>query len=87
MRYFGEPTDAPVYEGIQPSVTPVGKQCWLCLNVVEEGERGFLLPHSGEFDPDQQTLVAGVPHSVAHRDCLIESIAPGALEASQAASS
>ena len=45
MRWFGEDWGAPVCEDGEHAPTPVGAKCGSCGELIEEGDRGFLLPH------------------------------------------
>lgn len=63
--WFGPSWDAPVNEG--PHVaTPVGQLCLWCVEAIEEGDAGVLMPALG--DNGEVTLEA------EHRDCFLRSV-------------
>lgn len=72
MRFFGRAESATLI----PSPVPVGKLCAArCGHVVGEQDVGYLVPHAGEFDPSEMTLVAGEQHAVYHAACLFDVLA------------
>lgn len=69
MRFFGQADSAT----LAPHPVPVGKLCAArCGHDIAEGDVGYLLPHTGEFDAGAMTLVAGEPHAVFHMACLLD---------------
>lgn len=64
VRYFGEPLDAPVYEGAEQAPTPVGVLCVHCHVPFEESDQGFLIPYLGVSDPD-------LWEQPWHKDCFL----------------
>ena len=65
MRWFGEHWGAPVCDDSEHVPTPVGRRCGSCDKLIEEGDRGFLIPAI------DRGLVVREPW---HFDCLMESV-------------
>lgn len=72
MRYFGDPTDAPVYEGIDRAATPVGRSCLYCQNPIADDDQGFLIPNLTSLECGGGTHTIG--ESPWHRRCLLENV-------------
>lgn len=63
MRYFGEPSDAPIYRNIEQGPTPVRRKCCSCKNPIRIRDRGFLIPYAGGETPGEE--------EPWHRECFL----------------
>lgn len=62
-RWFGESWGAPVCEERSHALTPVGLSCPYCLELIQENDRGVIIPYWGTGE--------GHPW---HLDCFLRSI-------------
>ena len=65
MKIFGEPWDSPICEGARQVPTPVGGVCVLCKELVDEGDRGVLIPYG---------TANGYEERPEHAECHLRSI-------------
>ena len=50
MRVFGAPWDAPAYDDGEQVPTPVGEPCEQCRELIEQGDRGVVIPGAKVID-------------------------------------
>lgn len=68
--YFGEDWDAPVTEGAEQVVTPIGEECWSCATLIIEGDQGTYMPSMS-----MPSIMTAVP---VHRECSLRDVLGGA---------
>lgn len=65
MKIFGEPWDSPVCDGAEQVETPVGGVCLLCKELVDEGDRGVLMPYGSTNGSEERP---------EHAECFLRSM-------------
>jgi hypothetical protein len=64
MRWFGEPWGAKICDTAPRVPTPVGAPCFLCPEVIDEDDQGFVVPTFGR----------SAAYAITHRGCFIQSL-------------
>lgn len=65
MKWFGESWNAAILDHLEHVITPTGDPCGWCTEPIEEGHRGYVIPH----------LSAGRPPVLQpwHLECFLRS--------------